>query len=146
MGMKVATTWMPPPIPFARPTVSQSGEPSAQDLRKAVHEQGAGEEIEEVDEGTADVDGEHEHQVHGQEKDRDTQRPVEHDPVDAIGEAGRDLALLFDDVPDQGMGEAVAGVCEQDVDLVGQIAGDGRELLLRYRIADQIARQVVALE
>jgi len=44
------------------------------------------------------------------------------------------------------MGEAVAGVCEQDVDLVGQIAGDGRELLLRYRIADQIARQVVALE
>ncbi len=29
MGMKVATTWMPPPMPSASPMISHSGVPSA---------------------------------------------------------------------------------------------------------------------
>jgi len=38
---------------------------------KPVNEEGAGQLIEEIDEGAAQVDGEHENLVHGQEKDGD---------------------------------------------------------------------------
>jgi hypothetical protein len=44
------------------------------------------------------------------------------------------------------MGYAVADVREQDVDVVGQISGDGLELALSNDIAGQLARLVVTFQ
>jgi hypothetical protein len=148
--MKVATTCTPPPSP--------SGQQEHQPVRRAesdqpgaesVDQQGAGEDIEEVDEGAADVDGEQEHQVHREQEDGDTQRAVEHDPVDPVRDAAPDPVLASHRRRGDLVDEAVAGVGDIDVDVVTEhlgCLGAQRIQLGRGNVFGHLFGKIVALE
>ena len=53
-------------------------------MAEAIDEDRGGGDVEEIDEGAADIDREHEHQVHDHQEDGDAQGAVEDDPVDVV--------------------------------------------------------------
>jgi len=118
----------------------------AHDLGQAIHQQGAGEEVEEIDEGAADVDGKHEHQVHDRQEDGDAQGPVEHHAVDAVRAVARGLRLVLHAVLGHPIGEAVAPIRQQDVHIVRQPRAQRLQSFQRHRGVGDAPRQVVAFE
>ena len=96
IGMKVATVCTPPPTPSA----SSAGQPGRaaqtfQQMGRAVDQQRAGELVEEVDEGAAEVDGEQEQQIHHREEDRNAGQAMQNYPVDAVGDGPADDAFAL---------------------------------------------------
>jgi len=124
--MKVATVWMPPPTPWASSPVSQSGEPMALSASaKPSTKIAPASWSKEIDEGPAHPDREEEHQVHRHKEDGDSQGAVEHDAVDPLGEVGRGLAGNVHGVMHDVVGEAIAGVCHEDVEFAAETLGKG---------------------
>ena len=129
IGMKVATVCTPPPTPSASSAVSHGGLPMPSSTwARAVDQQRAGELVEEVDEGAAEVDGEQEQQIHHREKDRNAGQPVQHHPIDAVGHGPADDAFAPHRLANQRVGEAVAAVGDEDVAVfvgaIGRLLGD----------------------
>ena len=124
--------------PFRR---TQTG----QQFTKTINEQGGGELIEEIDEGATDVDGEHEHQVHHHEKDRDAEHAVQHHAVDAVRDVARDLATDPDAGVRHAIGQAVTGVGNEDIEIVAELLCFLLRLL-RQRFAHRLPRQIVAFQ
>ncbi len=129
IGMKVATVCTPPPTPSASSAVSHGGLPMpSSTCGRAVDQQRAGELVEEVDEGAAEVDGEQEQQIHHREEDRNAGQPVQDHPVDAVGDGSADDAFALHRFANQRVGEAVAAVGDEDVAVfvgtIGRLLGD----------------------
>ena len=96
----------------------------AQQLAEPVDEQRLPDLIEEVDEGPADVHGEHEHQIDHQQKQRDAERSAEHHLIDAIRDRALDTPLLAHHAPGECMGMAEAGVGDVQIGILARALGD----------------------
>ena len=132
-GMNVPTSCTPPPTPSARKTTAHCGSPAAvSSCRGRFDEEGGAGEVEEVDEGGADVDGEHEHQVHHAEEDGKRQEAVQHHRIDPFGEGAPDRrgreAIL--EQPVDG-GVAGFGACRRWVPRRFPVAGAGHDGVLQ---------------
>ncbi|MNF62458.1 hypothetical protein D3C84_441400 [compost metagenome] len=96
-----------------------------------VHEQGAPQDVEEVDEGAAHLDGEHEHQVHHQQEEGDADPAVEQHPIQPLALGYGEPALLLAGLLAPVMDVAVAQIRQLQVDVLGmmgpldQVAGRG---------------------
>jgi hypothetical protein len=90
----------------------------------AVDEDRAEEDVEEVDEGAADVDGHHEHRVHDDEEDRDAERPVQHQPVNPVGQVAPDLPGARQHRLDDPVHPGIAASRNEDVRLLAGLLLD----------------------
>ena len=95
-----------------------------QQIAQAVHKDCAGQLIEKVDESAAHIDGDHEHQVHGQQKDGDAKHMAKHHTVDTVGQGGADLTLLCDQVSRQPGNKTVTSRSNDDIWFLFQITFD----------------------
>ncbi|MNH02823.1 hypothetical protein D3C79_620690 [compost metagenome] len=86
-----------------------------------VHEQGAPQDVEEVDEGAAHLDGEHEHQVHHQQEEGDAHPAVEQRPVQPLALGDRELALLTARLLAPVMDVAIAQISQLQIDVLGVV-------------------------
>ena len=98
-------------------------------LTKTINKDGAGELVEKIDEGAAQVDGEHEHHIHGHQKNRQAQHAAEHHRIDTVGEGGGEAALFLDQVLGQPGDKAVAGGGDDDI---GFLVLPGFDLLAQF--------------
>jgi hypothetical protein len=78
--MKLATSCTPPPTPSASSAVRKAGRPIASNSAR-----GAG-QVEEIREGAADVDGQHEHQVHDAEEQRERGPAIQQHCIERLGQ------------------------------------------------------------
>ena len=89
-------------------------------MTQPIHQQGTGEDIEEVDKGTTDVDGEHEHQIHHHQEDGDTQHAVEYKAIDPVRGGTLDLALFAQGGAGHLVDKTITGIGQADVDVIPQ--------------------------
>gem|GEM_PF-3732206 len=81
----------------------------------AIHEEGTGDAVEEVDEGAAEVDGEDEHQVHDRQEQGDAPDTAQDHAVDAVGQGVVHPAPLAGYPPGQGMGMPEPGIGDVNI-------------------------------
>ena len=113
------------------------GVEAAEQFGHAVDEDGAGRDVEEVDKSAADVDGEHESQIHHQEEDRQAEHAVEDHLVDLVGQGLAELGGVGHDVGRQPIDEAVAGVGQGDIGIFAEVGGE--RLLVALQFFAQLA-------
>jgi hypothetical protein len=125
--MNVAMSWMPPPTPFAS----------------------AGQELEEIDERAAEVVGEQEHQVHGEEKDRDAQGAVEDDAVDAVRGTTVEPGGFSHHLAGEGVDDTIAAIRHQNVESLPELCLDGLLALGEHRLGSpsrEPERQLIVIQ
>ncbi len=92
---------------------------------EAIDEQCGTDTIEEVDERAAEIDGEHEHQIHDRHEDGNTEPAAEYGAVDTVGQRLVELAALLDDGAGKRMGMAEAAAGDMNIGIFpGAVADD----------------------
>ncbi len=134
MGMKVPTTCKPPPIPSASTSPTQPGALQIVEQRaKTVDEQRLTDQIEEVDEGAADVHGEHEHEIDHEQKERDAEASAQHHSIDAVGQRAADPMALPHHPLAQHVGMTEAGIGDMQIRVLAGALRDEVTTLRRAR-------------